>query len=99
MGKEEDILLGKIALANRFITKEQLKECVMLQNEGRKEPLGTLLHEKGYITKKNLDKSVTLHEKQFRKPHTTLKVQKKDVLFGRLAIKLRMANKDQVHEA
>jgi tRNA A-37 threonylcarbamoyl transferase component Bud32 len=95
----EDILLGRIALASRFITKDQLDECVRLQGKRRKEPLGALLLEKGYITKENLEAALRLQDKRLGKPHARLKVPRKEILFGRLAIKLGMAKKDQVYDA
>lgn len=99
MAVQEDILLGKIALANRFITREQLDECIILQKKGRRQQLGVLLKEKGYITETQLEAVLILQDKRLRKPHATLRVPRKEILFGRLAIKLGMAKKEQVHDA
>jgi tRNA A-37 threonylcarbamoyl transferase component Bud32/DNA-directed RNA polymerase subunit RPC12/RpoP len=96
---EENILVGKIALNNRFITREQLDECIKLQREGRREPIGKLLQEKGYITKTQLVTVLELQDKRLTRPHATLRVPKKEILFGRLAIKLAMVTKEQVYES
>ena len=99
MSKDSEILFGKIALAKRFVTKEQLAECVKLQSGGRKEKIGALLFEKGHISEENLRKTMDLQNKRLRRKHATLKVPRKEVLFGRLAVKLGLATKEQVHEA
>jgi tRNA A-37 threonylcarbamoyl transferase component Bud32 len=96
---QQDILLGKIALANRFVTREQLDECVKLQKAGRKEPIGKLLEERGYLTSTQLIAVLELQDKRLTRPHARLRVPKKEVLFGRLAVKLGMATKEQVYDA
>jgi tRNA A-37 threonylcarbamoyl transferase component Bud32 len=99
LSEEQDILLGRIALANRFVTREQLDECVRLQASGRKQPLGKLLEEKGYLTPTQLIAVLELQDKRLSRPHARLRVPKKEVLFGRLAVKLGMATKEQVFDA
>jgi tRNA A-37 threonylcarbamoyl transferase component Bud32 len=99
LSEQQDILLGRIALANRFVTKEQLDECVKLQKAGRKEPIGKLLEERGYLTSTQLIAVLELQDKRLARPHAKLRVPKKEVLFGRLAIKLGMATKEQVYDA
>ncbi len=99
MSEQQDILLGRIALANRFVTKEQLDECVRLQAAGHKESLGKLLEEKGYLTSTQLIAVLELQDQRLRRSHARLRVPKKEVLFGRLAIKLGMATKEQVYDA
>lgn len=99
MAPEDDILIGKIALNNSFITREQLDECLELQRGGKKEALGELLREKGYLTKTQLVTLLQLQDKKMTRPHTVLRVPKKEILFGRLAIKLGMATKDHVYES
>ncbi len=99
MTGQEDILFGKIALARGFITREYLDECVRLQVDGRKEPLGKLLREKGYITQDNLETVLRLQDKRLGKMHARLRVPKREILFGRIAVKLGMAKKEQVFES
>jgi hypothetical protein len=49
------VLFGKLAVGTRFITEEQLQECLLVQREiesrgGVPPKLGQILEEKGYLT-------------------------------------------------
>ena len=46
-----DVLFGRIAIRNKIVTENQVKECLqLLQNNGHSLSLGKILVKKGYIT-------------------------------------------------
>ncbi|MBL4844686.1 MAG: hypothetical protein JKY65_04100 [Planctomycetes bacterium] len=66
MISKRDVQLGKIALKEGFISKEQLTKCLALKkklakDKGKKVALGALLLKKGYLTKEQLQDCVKLH--------------------------------------
>ncbi|MBI2922759.1 MAG: serine/threonine protein kinase [Planctomycetes bacterium] len=59
MAQIKNVLFGKLAVSTRFITEEQLQECLDFQKEieerGEKPPrLGEILEQKGYLTKQQI---------------------------------------------
>lgn len=55
----KNVLFGKLAVSTRFITEEQLQECLDYQKEveerGERPPrLGEILEQKGYLTKQQI---------------------------------------------
>lgn len=62
-------MFGKYLVGNKIVTKEQLQECINLQRF-KKEKIGRLLVELGYLTQKNLDQALV----KFLRPECPLKV-------------------------
>lgn len=62
-------MFGKYIVENKIVTKEQLQECINLQRF-KKEKVGRLLVELGYLTQKNLDEALI----KFLRPDCPLKV-------------------------
>ncbi|NUN48501.1 MAG: serine/threonine protein kinase [Candidatus Brocadiae bacterium] len=59
MAQIKNVLFGKLAVSTRFITEEQLQECLDFQKEleerGERPPrLGEILEQKGYLTKQQI---------------------------------------------
>jgi len=53
--RNEDLLLGKLAVHERLCTQEQIDECLRVQANGREvAPLGDILIYKGYLTETQL---------------------------------------------
>lgn len=72
MISKRDVQLGKIALKEGFITKEQLTKCLALKKKlakekGKKVALGALLLKKGYLDKGQLEECVKLHNAALEK--------------------------------
>ena len=66
MISKRDVQLGKIALKEGFISKEQLTKCLALKKKlakekGKKVALGALLLKKGYLDKGQLEECVKRH--------------------------------------
>jgi tetratricopeptide (TPR) repeat protein/DNA-directed RNA polymerase subunit RPC12/RpoP len=69
---KRDVQLGKIALKEGFISKEQLTKCLALKkklakDKGKKVALGALLLKKGYLDKDQLQECVKLHNAALEK--------------------------------
>ncbi|KAF0244457.1 MAG: serine/threonine protein kinase [Planctomycetota bacterium] len=59
MAQIKNVLFGKLAVSTRFITEQQLQECLDYQKEieerGERPPrLGEILEQKGYLTKQQI---------------------------------------------
>lgn len=72
MISKRDVQLGKIALKEGFISKEQLTKCLALKKKlakekGKKVALGALLLKKGYLDKGQLEECVKLHNAALEK--------------------------------
>lgn len=72
MISKRDVQLGKIALKEGFISKEQLTKCLALKkklakDKGKKVALGALLLKKGYLDKGQLEECVKLHNAALEK--------------------------------
>lgn len=72
MISKRDVQLGKIALKEGFITKDQLTKCLALKkklakDKGKKVALGALLLKKGYLEKEQLEECVRLHNAALEK--------------------------------
>jgi len=51
MPKQADVLFGRIAVKNRLVDEDKVRECLaLLDNGGNGGSLGTLLVQKGYLT-------------------------------------------------
>jgi len=83
----DEILLGKLALAHGFISRERLEICIKDQ-ETAAEPLGAILVRRGFITAGDLQTLLAEQERNLQKRHDTSLQRKQDSLFGRLAVTL-----------
>ena len=65
---KQEILLAKIALKKKYITQQQLEECLRLQkNSERPKPLVILMIEQGFISDKELEAIVQYQQKYQQK--------------------------------
>jgi len=100
MGSAEDLLLGRIALRNRFITEEQLKEALKVQAESSiRRRLGDILVELGYLKREQLALILRAQGRRLDERDRRLRAPKRDVLFGAIAVKLGMITREQLDEA
>ncbi|MBI3268538.1 MAG: protein kinase [Planctomycetes bacterium] len=92
MSRIKNILFGKIAVSTKFITEEQLDECLLAQREletrgGAAPRLGEILEQKGYLTRQQIRSLLeTMHSMQRR-------------LFGEIAITFHFVTLEQVQTA
>ena len=97
-GDAEDILFGKIALHNGFITEEQLKKALEAQRSSKKR-LGEVLLEMGYISSDEIRVILRSQDMRLDAPNRRLKTRRRDVLFGAIAVRLGFATQKQINDA
>ena len=98
--REEELLFGRMALRAGFITEEQLKEALKKQEESPvHRRLGDILVELGYMTRGQVALVMRAQGRQLDKTDKRLRLPRRDVLFGTIAVKLGLATKEQINRA
>ncbi|GEM_PF-1708283 len=92
MARIQNVLFGKLAVSTRFITEDQLEECLQeqrrIEGSGEQPPrLGEILEQKGYLTKQQI-RSVL---------ETMASMQRR--LFGEIAIAFHFITLEQLQTA
>ncbi len=59
-GKADPQLFGKLVLANKMATQEQVLECLAIQRTNPTKPLGMLMVEMGYLRKDHLEQLLAM---------------------------------------
>ncbi|RMG19168.1 MAG: hypothetical protein D6731_00220 [Planctomycetota bacterium] len=87
MISKRDVELGKIALKQGMVDKEQLTKCLALKKKlakkGKKVQLGSLLIRKGYIDEEQLETIVRLHNERLAKRSARQRAAADDEAGGR----------------
>src|SRR4029077_17154548 len=60
-----DLLLGKIALREGLITREQLFDCLQAQERNPSKSIGSIMVARGYLRNEDVDRLVELQKKAF----------------------------------
>ncbi len=94
-----DLLIGKIALREGVITREQLFDCLQAQERNPSRSLGSIMVSRGYLTGENVDRLVELQKKVFESaaPDGTAP-NRRTVLLGKLLADRGLATEYQVNE-
>jgi hypothetical protein len=99
MPADEDLLFGKIALAQGFCTQAHVDECVRMQSMGLADaPVGELLLFKGYITPEQHAKVLGIQKQNLQAPTPLPEQNKEGGLFGRLVLKENLLPEEKVNE-
>lgn len=92
---EWDLLFGKIALKRGWITNDQLREAITLQQKetrvGPRKPLGELLRDRGYLT----DSQIA----DILKAQRVISFRVDEIRYGRLAVRNGFVTEEAVQEA
>jgi DNA-directed RNA polymerase subunit RPC12/RpoP len=95
----EDLLFGKIALAQKFCTPAQIDECSRMQAlEPEPPPLGELLLYKGYLTPQQHARVLEIQKQNLGAIDPVLKKRREAILFGKLAVREKLVTEDQANE-
>jgi len=98
--REEELLFGRMALRAGFITEEQLKEALRRQEESPvHRRLGDVLVELGYMTRGQVALVMRAQGRQLDKTDERLRLPRREVLFGAIAVKFGLATKEQINRA
>lgn len=96
---KEDIIFGRIAVLNNIISKEQLEESLAIQKQSdTPRLLGSILLEKGYITKSQLKAILDTQKRKLPRPAVTAQEKREDIIFGYLAVKHEFASIESIYE-
>jgi serine/threonine protein kinase len=94
---KEEHLFGEIACRNNFITREELQNCMkMQQEEGKNRLLGTIMIERGCITREELRTILEIQKRNMETPVKGVQEKKADINFGVLLVKLNYLSESQV---
>ena len=98
MGADRDLLFGRIAVAKKFCTQEQLDKCLILQANSRdRVPLGQILRREGYISDDQHSKILELQRQQFSTPDPVSKISKEAILLGKLAVRMKLLSEGDLN--
>lgn len=97
--EDDEILFGKLAIKNSFITESQLEKALQDQDFYTPgTPLGEILVDKGFITRDQLSRLLEAQKKNLDKKDRYLKDHsRKDTLFGKIAIRLGFIDDAQLN--
>jgi predicted RNA-binding Zn-ribbon protein involved in translation (DUF1610 family) len=106
----KDIVLGRLALEKRLITREQLEECMREQEKEANDPnrtlgssssvrpLGTVMLEKGLIRQEDLVGLLEEQADRVKALDSYQKMIKVEYLFGQLLVKFNKCTQLQVNK-
>ena len=100
------LLLGRIALEKGFLSQDQLDRCIREQAESpaliadrTPRPLGVILVAQGYLTSDQLTDILAEQKRRLQTLAQYADLRREDILFGRLAVRERLASPDEVNGA
>ncbi len=97
--KDDDLLLGQMAIASRMVTEAHVKRCLEIQKtEGTDKPLGQILIEQDFLTIGQLDHLIKTQAERFLNIDRRSQTDPRESLFGRLAYQNGYISKEQLNE-
>jgi serine/threonine protein kinase/DNA-directed RNA polymerase subunit RPC12/RpoP len=96
-----DLLLGKIAVREGLITREQLFDCLQAQERNPSRSIGSIMVSRGYLRQEDVDRLVEVQKSEFESasPAADGGAPRRSVLLGRLLLERGLATDYQVNEA
>ncbi len=98
--KDSEILFGKLAILLGYAREDEVETCVKVQSTAdTKKNLGDIMVEEGVLTEEQRSEVLNIQRANLNKPHPYDPVRTlADVILGRLAIKFKYLNQEQVNE-
>src|SRR5258708_3166189 len=94
-----DLLLGKIALREGLITREQLFDCLQAQERNPSKSIGSIMAARGYLRNEDVDRLVEIQKKAFSSgPEGTAPQNRRSILLGKILVDRGLATEYQVNE-
>ncbi|HLY75375.1 MAG TPA: protein kinase [Planctomycetota bacterium] len=96
-----DLLLGKIALREGLITREQLFDCLQAQERNPSKSIGSIMVSRGYLRNEDVDRLVEIQKKAFEggaSGEGGKNPSRRGILLGRLLVDRGLATEYQVNE-
>ena len=97
-----DLLLGKIAVREGVITREQLFDCLQAQERNPSRSIGSIMVSRGYLRQEDVERLVELQRRAFEEPGPDGRpgpVPRRSGLIGRILVERGLATEYQVNEA
>jgi len=94
-----DLLLGKIALREGLITREQLFDCLQAQERNPSKSIGSIMVARGYLRNEDVDRLVEIQKKAFESgPEGSPQPGRRSILLGKILVDRGLATEYQVNE-
>ncbi len=94
-----DLLIGKIALREGLVTKDQLYDCLVAQERNPSKSLGAIMVSRGYLKNDDISRIVDLQKRAFdAPPEGTAAPSRRNALFGKILVDRGLATEYQVNE-
>ncbi len=94
-----DLLLGKIALREGLITREQLFDCLQAQERNPSKSIGSIMVARGYLRNEDVDRLVEIQKKAFEGGGDGVSSPaRRSILLGRILVDRGLATEYQVNE-
>src|SRR6516165_9633663 len=93
-----DLLLGKIALREGLITREQLFDCLQAQERNPSRSLGSIMISRGYLRNEDVDRLVAIQRRAFEATPEGAVANRHTALFGKILVDRGLATEYQVNE-
>src|SRR6185295_13926043 len=93
-----DLLLGKIALREGLITREQLFDCLQAQERNPSKSIGSIMVSRGYLRNEDVDRLVEIQKKAFEAGADGAAGGRTGALLGKLLVDRGLATEYQVNE-
>ncbi|MBI3857043.1 MAG: serine/threonine protein kinase, partial [Planctomycetes bacterium] len=94
-----DLLLGKIALREGLITREQLFDCLQAQDRNPSKSIGSIMVARGYLRNEDVERLVELQKKAFEGGADGAGPQnRRSILLGKIVVEKGLATEYQVNE-
>ncbi len=99
MKDENDVLFGKIALELGYVTQDQVKTCVRIQEKlPDDKPIGAILLERNYITQDQLEHVIEQQRERMKEKGRMTRRLREEQLYGELVRDFDYATEKQVNE-
>ena len=94
-----DLLIGKIALREGLITREQLFDCLQAQERNPSKSIGSIMVARGYLRHEDVERLVGIQKNAFEgPPGGDPAVRRRSVLLGRILVDRGLATEYQLNE-
>jgi serine/threonine protein kinase len=94
-----DLLIGKIALREGLVTREQLFDCLQAQERNPSKSLGSIMVSRGYLRNEDIERLLGLQKRAFEVvPEGTGASSRRSALIGKIFIRRGLATEYQVNE-
>jgi serine/threonine protein kinase len=93
-----DLLLGKIAVREGVITREQLFDCLQAQERNPSRSLGSIMISRGYLRNEDVDRLVAIQRRAFEATPEGAVANRHTALFGKILVDRGLATEYQVNE-